>query len=76
MDCGIHAREWIAPAFCQFFVREVGERMKSCEAIKMTLFGFRSIFIQKKHKGFITGVCLPFFSTPDSASLQNRPKNE
>uniref|UniRef100_A0A673XQN9 Carboxypeptidase O n=1 Tax=Salmo trutta TaxID=8032 RepID=A0A673XQN9_SALTR len=23
MDCGIHAREWIAPAFCQYFVREV-----------------------------------------------------
>lgn len=23
MDCGIHAREWIAPAFCQYFVSEV-----------------------------------------------------
>lgn len=23
MDCGIHAREWIAPAFCQHFVKEV-----------------------------------------------------
>lgn len=23
MDCGIHAREWIAPAFCQYFVRQV-----------------------------------------------------
>lgn len=23
MDCGIHAREWIAPAFCQWFVKEV-----------------------------------------------------
>ncbi|XP_029384882.1 carboxypeptidase B [Echeneis naucrates] len=22
MDCGIHAREWISPAFCQWFVRE------------------------------------------------------
>ncbi|MEQ2162582.1 hypothetical protein GOODEAATRI_021261, partial [Goodea atripinnis] len=22
MDCGIHAREWIAPAFCQYFVRQ------------------------------------------------------
>ncbi|KAJ3606955.1 hypothetical protein NHX12_026471 [Muraenolepis orangiensis] len=22
MDCGIHAREWIAPAFCQWFVKE------------------------------------------------------
>ena len=23
VDCGIHAREWIAPAFCQWFVKEV-----------------------------------------------------
>ncbi|KAF4014176.1 hypothetical protein G4228_005411 [Cervus hanglu yarkandensis] len=22
MDCGIHAREWIAPAFCQWFVKD------------------------------------------------------
>lgn len=24
MDCGVHAREWIGPAFCQWFVKEVG----------------------------------------------------
>ncbi|GAA6216110.1 carboxypeptidase O [Lates japonicus] len=23
MDCGIHAREWIAPAFCQYFVKQI-----------------------------------------------------
>ncbi|XP_051982311.1 carboxypeptidase O [Xyrauchen texanus] len=23
IDCGIHAREWIAPAFCQHFVKEI-----------------------------------------------------
>ena len=23
MHCGIHAREWIAPAFCQWFVYQV-----------------------------------------------------
>ncbi|TSK17742.1 Carboxypeptidase O [Bagarius yarrelli] len=23
MDCGIHAREWISPAFCQHFVKEI-----------------------------------------------------
>ncbi|XP_028290065.1 carboxypeptidase A6 [Gouania willdenowi] len=23
IDCGVHAREWIGPAFCQWFVREV-----------------------------------------------------
>uniref|UniRef100_A0A8C6XYV4 Peptidase M14 domain-containing protein n=1 Tax=Naja naja TaxID=35670 RepID=A0A8C6XYV4_NAJNA len=22
MDCGVHAREWISPAFCQWFVKE------------------------------------------------------
>lgn len=27
MDCGIHAREWIAPAFCQYFVRQVTQIM-------------------------------------------------
>ncbi|MED6281732.1 hypothetical protein CHARACLAT_024740, partial [Characodon lateralis] len=25
MDCGFHAREWIAPAFCQWFVKEAVE---------------------------------------------------
>ncbi|MBN3298907.1 CBPO Carboxypeptidase, partial [Amia calva] len=29
MDCGIHAREWIAPAFCQWFVKEVLQSYKS-----------------------------------------------
>ncbi|XP_077370512.1 carboxypeptidase O-like [Festucalex cinctus] len=23
IDCGIHAREWIAPAFCQYFVKQI-----------------------------------------------------
>ncbi|KAI1891416.1 hypothetical protein AGOR_G00143600 [Albula goreensis] len=25
LDCGIHAREWISPAFCQWFVKEAME---------------------------------------------------
>ncbi|XP_029471931.1 mast cell carboxypeptidase A-like [Rhinatrema bivittatum] len=25
LDCGIHAREWISPAFCQWFVKEATE---------------------------------------------------
>ncbi|XP_049919237.1 carboxypeptidase O isoform X2 [Epinephelus moara] len=29
MDCGIHAREWIAPAFCQYFVREILQAYKT-----------------------------------------------
>ncbi|CAL1582689.1 unnamed protein product [Knipowitschia caucasica] len=29
MDCGIHAREWIAPAFCQWFVKEIVQSYKT-----------------------------------------------
>uniref|UniRef100_A0A8C4X6Q8 Carboxypeptidase O n=1 Tax=Erpetoichthys calabaricus TaxID=27687 RepID=A0A8C4X6Q8_ERPCA len=29
MDCGIHAREWISPAFCQWFVKEILQTYKS-----------------------------------------------
>uniref|UniRef100_A0A672IT24 Carboxypeptidase O n=1 Tax=Salarias fasciatus TaxID=181472 RepID=A0A672IT24_SALFA len=29
MDCGIHAREWIAPAFCQYFVRQILQTSKT-----------------------------------------------
>ncbi|KAL3067726.1 hypothetical protein OYC64_022073 [Pagothenia borchgrevinki] len=29
MDCGIHAREWITPAFCQYFVREILQAYKT-----------------------------------------------
>ncbi|XP_076004950.1 carboxypeptidase O-like [Genypterus blacodes] len=29
MDCGIHAREWIAPAFCQYFVGQILETYKT-----------------------------------------------
>lgn len=32
MDCGIHAREWIAPAFCQWFVKEVGTSKHNLDA--------------------------------------------
>ncbi|XP_060888823.1 carboxypeptidase O-like [Labrus mixtus] len=28
MDCGIHAREWIAPAFCQYFVKQILDASK------------------------------------------------
>ncbi|XP_069753506.1 carboxypeptidase B-like [Narcine bancroftii] len=31
MDCGMHAREWISPAFCQWFVKEAVESYgKNC----------------------------------------------
>ncbi|XP_017293120.1 carboxypeptidase O-like [Kryptolebias marmoratus] len=29
MDCGIHAREWIAPAFCQYFVNQILQSYKT-----------------------------------------------
>ncbi|KAK2856797.1 hypothetical protein Q5P01_005532 [Channa striata] len=29
MDCGIHAREWIAPAFCQYFVAQILQTYKT-----------------------------------------------
>ncbi|XP_055072409.2 carboxypeptidase O isoform X1 [Misgurnus anguillicaudatus] len=29
MDCGIHAREWIAPAVCQWFVKEILRTFKT-----------------------------------------------
>ncbi|CAN9498252.1 unnamed protein product [Ophioblennius macclurei] len=29
MDCGIHAREWIAPAFCQYFVSQILQTYKT-----------------------------------------------
>ncbi|KAM3850726.1 carboxypeptidase O-like [Diretmus argenteus] len=29
MDCGIHAREWIAPAFCQYFVSQILQGYKT-----------------------------------------------
>ncbi|XP_061693014.1 carboxypeptidase O isoform X1 [Syngnathoides biaculeatus] len=29
MDCGIHAREWIAPAFCQYFASQILQTYKT-----------------------------------------------
>ncbi|XP_068805658.1 LOW QUALITY PROTEIN: carboxypeptidase O [Struthio camelus] len=29
MNCGIHAREWISPAFCQWFVKEILQNYKT-----------------------------------------------
>ncbi|XP_069473436.1 carboxypeptidase O isoform X2 [Ambystoma mexicanum] len=37
MDCGIHAREWIAPAFCQWFVKEIVKNYPQDATIKMLL---------------------------------------
>ncbi|KAG8547400.1 hypothetical protein GDO81_028415 [Engystomops pustulosus] len=37
MDCGIHAREWIAVAYCQWFMREILERRKSDPLINKLL---------------------------------------
>ncbi|XP_041928494.1 carboxypeptidase O-like isoform X1 [Alosa sapidissima] len=37
MDCGIHAREWIAPAFCQWFVKEILQRYQTDEKLNEML---------------------------------------
>ncbi|XP_036397307.1 carboxypeptidase O [Megalops cyprinoides] len=37
MDCGIHAREWIAPAFCQWFVKEILQTYKTDEKMNLML---------------------------------------
>uniref|UniRef100_A0A8C3SQ78 Carboxypeptidase O n=1 Tax=Chelydra serpentina TaxID=8475 RepID=A0A8C3SQ78_CHESE len=37
MDCGIHAREWISPAFCQWFVKEILQNYKTDPKIKSFL---------------------------------------
>ncbi|NXY90529.1 CBPA6 Carboxypeptidase, partial [Alcedo cyanopectus] len=37
MDCGIHAREWIGPAFCQWFVREALQTYQTDPAMRKML---------------------------------------
>ncbi|XP_069011373.1 carboxypeptidase O-like [Embiotoca jacksoni] len=37
VDCGIHAREWIAPAFCQWFVKEILDLYKTNKKVEEML---------------------------------------
>ncbi|XP_018560349.1 carboxypeptidase O isoform X1 [Lates calcarifer] len=37
VDCGIHAREWIAPAFCQWFVKQIVDTYKSNKKLEQML---------------------------------------
>ncbi|XP_063285507.1 carboxypeptidase O-like [Pelobates fuscus] len=37
MDCGIHAREWISVAFCQWFIREILENQHSNPVLNKAL---------------------------------------
>lgn len=37
MDCGIHAREWIAPAFCQWFIKEIVQSYNTSAHLKLML---------------------------------------
>ncbi|XP_063788280.1 carboxypeptidase O-like [Pseudophryne corroboree] len=37
MDCGIHAREWISVAFCQWFIKEILENYNSNPVIHKAL---------------------------------------
>ncbi len=36
MDCGFHAREWISHAFCQWFVKEVQEKLYVFKCMSFT----------------------------------------
>ncbi|XP_072113034.1 carboxypeptidase B-like [Mobula birostris] len=40
MECGIHAREWISPAFCQWFVKEAVESHETGSPLKTLLNEF------------------------------------
>ncbi|KAM4688928.1 carboxypeptidase A6 [Discoglossus pictus] len=44
IDCGIHAREWIGPAFCQWFVKEMVNEFYSDPAMKK-LFNHLYIYV-------------------------------
>ncbi|XP_032078163.1 carboxypeptidase A6 [Thamnophis elegans] len=37
IDCGIHAREWITPAFCQWFVKEALQTYQNDSAMRRML---------------------------------------
>ncbi|KAM4697829.1 carboxypeptidase O-like [Rhinophrynus dorsalis] len=37
MDCGIHAREWISIAFCQWFIKEIAENHRNDPQLKKIL---------------------------------------
>ncbi|XP_041937242.1 carboxypeptidase O [Alosa sapidissima] len=37
MDCGIHSREWISPAFCQYFVKQILDTYQTDEKMKQML---------------------------------------
>ncbi|XP_059199311.1 carboxypeptidase O-like [Centropristis striata] len=37
MDCGIHAREWISPAFCQWFIKEIVNSYKTNKKLEQML---------------------------------------
>ncbi|EHB12264.1 Carboxypeptidase B [Heterocephalus glaber] len=48
IDCGFHAREWISPAFCQWFVREAvrtyGQEIQMTELLDKSYFYILPVF--------------------------------
>ncbi|NXP15637.1 CBPB1 Carboxypeptidase, partial [Thinocorus orbignyianus] len=44
MDCGFHAREWISPAFCQWFVKEAVETYGK-DTVMTTLLNSLDIYV-------------------------------
>lgn len=85
MDCGIHAREWIAPAFCQYFVRQVRHRhlfKKHALSFKLKHFLFYLVVVREKHHvwgaSYLSSNVSDVFVCSiesDPGNIQNRPKN-
>lgn len=52
MDCGIHAREWIGPAFCQWFVKEVSETLYTMPILANQCFPCVFILLKEQNWEF------------------------
>uniref|UniRef100_A0A3Q4I3I4 Carboxypeptidase A6 n=1 Tax=Neolamprologus brichardi TaxID=32507 RepID=A0A3Q4I3I4_NEOBR len=44
IDCGVHAREWIGPAFCQWFVKELDICVTPVVQMRFTASGQERVF--------------------------------
>ncbi|MGH0117045.1 UNVERIFIED_CONTAM: hypothetical protein FKN15_028157 [Acipenser sinensis] len=50
VDCGIHAREWISPVFCQWFVKEAVSLLSACKIVSAIFLHAQSApFKEQRH---------------------------
>ncbi|XP_042573541.1 carboxypeptidase O-like isoform X2 [Cyprinus carpio] len=73
MDCGIHAREWIAPAFCQHFVKEtrLWRKSRSPGTGNCTCFGTdlnRNFYANWGMVGISRDCCSDIYNGPTALS--------